>query len=742
ARSQPGKRIPLWLQRLRAADLLQVVRQYPDFPILAETSRDCLHDVFDLGALRQVADALQKGEIRVHYVQTPLPSPMASGLMFDFLSENLYEGDRSRLPAQAAAVSSELLADILQREAIPTIVAAEVVQQAEARWQHLAPDFQARAAEELLAIIEKLAPITAEELALRSTQEPSEWLVELQRARRILEIAAPPAGWIAAMDKDLLSGGGSDKTVLERVRRFLRVRGPIAAVQIGQMLFLPADAIKTALRSLHSQKEIVRGRLVVGTDDQRWCERQNFAELYRRAVAVRREAIKPADAAQFLRFQLRWHKVNMPGQDLKELLQRYAGFRFPVSVFEREVLRSRLCAESPNQLPEKIEEFSHLIERGEFIARGHRTGEDSRLKLDFIARGSGEAFTPQTDSPATAEQLAEKDHAVYTFVKENGASFVRDISDGTGQSAAQTLHALGSLARAGLATSEDYTALLSVLSTDPKLTKAAQPEAWLPQPLPEWTQSKRPGRRRRTLSDSVRQQVQLGESRWFLTSSFAVLGKQLDRGEIATRQARLLLHRYGILVKECYRRESGLLPWYEIFQVLKRLEWQGEIRRGYFIAGLSGVQFALPEAVALLEQIQTGGEPVKNDAVLLSTADPALPLGGTPGREMQDMHGNKISMVRAPANHLVLLGDRPVMYSENYGTRVRRLAKIPQDKMDACVGVIKSLLQLPPDIRPRRKIEIEEINGQPATACKLAEVFLRNGFERDGSKLVLWPSGL
>ena len=126
-----------------------------------------------------------------------------------------------------------------------------------------------------------------------------------------------------------------------------------------------------------------------------------------------------------------------------------------------------------------------------------------------------------------------------------------------------------------------------------------------------------------------------------------MLGKQLDRGEIATRQARLLLHRYGILVKECYRRESGLLPWYEIFQVLKRLEWQGEIRRGYFIAGLSGVQFALPEAVALLEQIQTGGEPVKNDAVLLSTADPALPLGGTPGREMQDMHGNKISMVRA-----------------------------------------------------------------------------------------------
>ncbi|MCZ6819766.1 MAG: DEAD/DEAH box helicase, partial [Calditrichaeota bacterium] len=137
ARSQPGKRIPLWLQRLRAADLLQVVRQYPDFPILAETYRDCLHDVFDLGALRQVADALQKGELRVHYVQTPLPSPMASGLMFDFLSENLYEGDRSRLPAQAAAVSSELLADILQREAIPTIVTAEMVQQAEARWQHL-----------------------------------------------------------------------------------------------------------------------------------------------------------------------------------------------------------------------------------------------------------------------------------------------------------------------------------------------------------------------------------------------------------------------------------------------------------------------------------------------------------------------------------------------------------------------------------------------------------------------------
>ncbi len=219
------------------------------------------------------------------------------------------------------------------------------------------------------------------------------------------------------------------------------------------------------------------------------------------------------------------------------------------------------------------------------------------------------------------------------------------------------------------------------------------------------------------------------------------MGKEISAAERAERQARLLLARYGILVKEWHRREQGFLPWYEIFQVLKKLEWQGEVRRGYFIAGLSGVQFALPAAVELLEKLQLeSSSPLS--PLLISTADPALPFGGAVDWDLSNSKGNKITVTRAASNHLIFIDGQPVFYSENFAVRLWRLAYIPEASLDATIQLFKSWLQLPAPLRPRRRIEIAQIHEQPAAECKLAEAFLRNGFERDGEKLVLWPSGV
>ncbi|NOY59966.1 MAG: DEAD/DEAH box helicase, partial [Calditrichaeota bacterium] len=155
-RSGLNKRIPLWLQRLRAADLMQAVSDQPDFPVLIETYRECLQDVFDVRSFREVIEKVRNGEIEIKMIETPHPSPFASGLIFRFLAENLYQEDRTRAPGYAAQVSSELLADILSREKIPTIVVSDIVDAAEAVWQHLAPDSRAGDAEDLYAIIAQL----------------------------------------------------------------------------------------------------------------------------------------------------------------------------------------------------------------------------------------------------------------------------------------------------------------------------------------------------------------------------------------------------------------------------------------------------------------------------------------------------------------------------------------------------------------------------------------------------------
>ena len=175
-RSRTDKRIPLWLQRLRAADLLQVVRDVPDFPILLETYRDCLQDLFDINALETVINEILKGDITIHYVQTSSPSPMTSGLMFRFLAEQMYDYDRFRTAGHAAEISSELLADILLKETIPTIVNAEIVGKAESFWQYTQEERKARDAEDVFEIISKLGPISKDQLALRCAEPPGSWL--------------------------------------------------------------------------------------------------------------------------------------------------------------------------------------------------------------------------------------------------------------------------------------------------------------------------------------------------------------------------------------------------------------------------------------------------------------------------------------------------------------------------------------------------------------------------------------
>jgi len=315
-----------------------------------------------------------------------------------------------------------------------------------------------------------------------------------------------------------------------------------------------------------------------------------------------------------------------------------------------------------------------------------------------------------------------------SFLKENGASLTRDISDGTELSVLAAKEGLTELAKSGLISSNDFLAFAANLQTKPKQTSNTGISAIR-------GQRQRYGSTRRAIRESVREQLQHADSTWFLTSSFAVMGKKLSDEERANRQARLLLQRYGILAKEWYRREKSFLPWYQLFQALRRMEWQGDIRRGYFVAGLSGVQFALPEAVEMLEQLPNKTNVKNQTPVLLSTIDPALPFGRGFDWALQNKHGNKISVTRGLANHIVFLNHEPIWYSENYATRLHRIASIPESSLDDCVTIFKTFLQLPPDLRPHKKVQIELINDKPAATCKMAETFLKNGFEKEGEKI-------
>jgi ATP-dependent Lhr-like helicase len=343
--------------------------------------------------------------------------------------------------------------------------------------------------------------------------------------------------------------------------------------------------------------------------------------------------------------------------------------------------------------------------------------------IDFICRGAGNLLNQSLDLNKIIAQSDKDSIRVYSFLKQNGASYIKDIEQGTGFSTPKLQKILGKLVQEGLVTTDNYHGFLSILNKSFKRGRTSKVNS-----------------SRQMIRKNIQDRMLLRTGRWFLTESFAVMGNKLSIEEQIERQARLLLLRHGVLVKEWYRRENSFLPWYQIFQALKRLEWRGEIRRGYFIEGLSGIQFALPEAIDLLQSVpDITPSPTP---ILVSTIDPALSFGGHISWDLKSEDGNELSIVRAAGNHLLFLEEKPVQYSENYGNRIYTLNSFNPKKAELIIDTFKTWLRLPVHLRPRKKLTIDQINSKPAVESSLASLFLSQGFEKEDNSIILWPSGV
>lgn len=716
-RSQPKKRIPLWLQRLRAADLLQVVKKYPEFPIIAETYRTCLQDVFDLKNLLSVISDISKGNIKISTVNTSYPSPMAAGLIFNFVSNQVYELDRSRAPADAASISSELLADILNRQKIPAIVTKEIVEERKQYWQHLSENNKASSVEDLFEIIEKLGPIDTEELKKRSKQNPDFWLNELQKNNRIIQLKKWDNGWVIQSNSNIFTSPESIENITKQIRYLFQADGPLSKTEIYQRFPYDKQKIDDALFAMLENNELVKGSLLKDNPEELWCDRNNFAELYRKAVSLRRKSMVAVDQNNYIKFLLNWHQFNNSILSVGDIIEKYRGVCFNENIFEREILRARFSFGKNEALNNAVTEFYNLISRGEIIVHCQKDGSN---EFRFIPRSQGNLF-----KISIHDSIDKSAEFVYNFLKENGASLFDDIVNGTDLSSVQIQKSLKFLLEAGQVTCDDFASLKYILNQE-KISRLT-------------SQKKIPTRS--SVKKQVLERIKIKTGRWFLTESFAVQGKQLNEKQRIDRQTRLLLDRYGILVKELYRREKNLLPWYQIFQTLKRLEWQGEVRRGYFIDGLSGLQFALPEAVELLENMYNDQYSIEI-SLLISTIDPALPFGGNVPWNMLDLTGEEIPVTRSAANHILFQNGVPIIYSENFASRLWFLQNFKKDFIEEIINQIKSWLFLPQDLRPRKKIEIQQINNKPVISSEYSLRFLENGFEKNGEILEIWPSGL
>ncbi len=261
----PGRRTPLWLQRLRAGDLLQVVRQYDDFPIVIETVREALNDILDFRAFKEVTSRIASGAIEIVTTQTEVPSPFTASLLFDFMAVYMYEWDQPKADtlSRFVSINRELLAEVVDLESVRSMIRPEAVALVESQLQHREPGYRARSPEELMELLVRLGDLDDDEIRERCEGDGSEMVRALERdGRAVRKRVGNDRRWIAGEERALYSDLSAERSTNTIVRRFLQHRGPVTASQIVRRYNIPADVVARLATGMVADGVLVSGRLV------------------------------------------------------------------------------------------------------------------------------------------------------------------------------------------------------------------------------------------------------------------------------------------------------------------------------------------------------------------------------------------------------------------------------------------------------------------------------------------------
>jgi ATP-dependent Lhr-like helicase len=757
-----AKRTPFWLQRLKAKGLLAMVRQFKDFPIVVETYRECLRDVLDLPHLEQLLGRIQTGEVRLVPVETLVPSPVAAGLLHNFINEYLYQWDAPKAERQLQALSlrRDLIEDVLKGVELRDLLKPEAIQDVTARLQHTAEGYRARTMEELALFMQELGDLSPEEIAARTVapEQAQEWVTALAQQGRIVEIDVPAGQGHARRWVSLSQAAECQSPGQMVLLRMLRTNGPLTReAMLGRYAFKP-DWLDETLLHLVTAREVVKGRFTPGGASDEFIDKQNLEQIHRRTITLLRKEIQPVSLYAYSAFMARWQHVHplerLAGQEgLRQVLSQLRGLALPGQVWERDCLPARMA-------DYRSADLDGLCQKGECVWVGN--GKDLRRgRLRFILRGEGRLFLDEPASrEALTETMSEVASAVYDYLKQEGASFYSDLQAGLRLNAEVLQNALVELVMAGLVTNDTLEALHAVFAArteehaaeqeSPRVARSALEED-LAQRLNRPGRTNMPnGRMLRPSREQMRQAQQrvnermhgaeprqparratLATGRWSLVHRAAVLGPPLTTDERGDHLAHALLNRYGIVTRECLAGEDSTVDWSVLYQVLQRMEMRGEVRRGLFVDGLPGVQFALSEAV---EKLRSLAGMADDTFIVLNAADPVNLFGAEMPHGPESADGQPLTYARVPSTHCVFWQGKPVLVAEDNGERMTTLAGCEADIVQRAVRAYLNRPGAP------HRTAINTWNGHPALGSAAQALLQPLGFSRTPTGLERWEN--
>lgn len=730
-RRRPGARSPLWAQRLRSEALLNAASAFPAFPMILETYRECLQDRFDLPTLVELLREVSSGDLPVNEVETSAPSPFARGLTYGYVATFMYQEDAplAERRAQALTLDRALLRELLGEEELRSLLDPEVLAAYEAELAGQAEGRRCRHPDALHDLLRRCGDFRPDELVSRCEEDPQPWLAELEGGRRAVSLkVAGEERWIAAEDagryRDALGcfpPPGLPSAFLEPrpdaleslLLRWARRRGPFLSEEPALRFALPSEQVEPILTGLEERGLLVRGAFRPGGVGREWVHREVLRELRRRSLAKLRRAVAPVDGRVLTRFLCRWQGIRPPrpsrthdsGQAapsggprgrsldrLRDAIEQLEGLPLPFSALEREILPARVAGYHPSDLDE-------LGSRGELIwvGAGARGPRDGRVALYLRERFA--LLRPPSQPPA---EPSAHQASILESLARRGATFLPElIHDAGNPKREEFLPALWELVWAGLV-SNDTLAPLRILAG---------------------TKSRTPRRRRRP---SLRTRDLTLGGRWSLLGPLKAEGDGAARDgagqaepsetERAHALATSLLERYGIVSRDVVKAEALPGGFASVYGVYGALEERGQVRRGQFVEGLAGAQFAIPGAVDRLRAERE--PPVTPKALQLAAIDPANPYGSLlPWPEVAE---GAPKPARRVGCSLTLVDGAPVLYwTRDLKGAITFPAAQDPDLLAAALACV---------LEGRPEFHLATLDGEPARGSALAPVFERAGF--------------
>ena len=731
-RSSRGKKVPAWIQRLRSQELLSAIFpgqqacfenrpatiELPDHFVIEETIRECLEESTDLPRTVRMLEGIESGAIRTVAVDAIAPSVFAHRILLASDYSFLDDGERANRRSRTVTMNRGMAEDVFRKEDLSDLLSAEAVDSVVAEVTGRAAGRRPRSRDELYELIRAHGSLTQAEAEERAGEGGRAMLAELDAERRIARvnlsgesaeriIASEDKGVFAAAYPTASIDGGfqssdegrdGDGARAELVRRALKTCGPATAGEIAALLHIKESDIERILAALEGDGGIFRGHFT-RADAIQWCDRYNLERIHRMTLARVRAEIEPCADHEYAAFRLRWMRVGgaeLPADQsgVAAVLEQLSGIAATPEIWEHAIIPARIAGYRPEML-----DLVCMSGQMKWVAVAEEGIEGARpastpSRVTFIAR-KATLFVPREESaPADA-----KEQAVLEALGAAGAQYLDEVSERANVSERDALSALWRMAALGRVSNDNF-APIRMFADDRGAERALESVAHRPT-------TRHDAAVRARLKSSL-------AGRWSLIRA----GEHRAGGPDDARDLALkLLERHGILAREMLGLESTHISWSEIAFALRRLEYSGAIRRGWFVRSISGEQYALPEAVEMLRAARSL-IPAREKPVALSAIDPANPYGAV-------IAGYGIA--REAANVVVIRAGRVIAGLQGRAMITAGERGADDESFSAAVAALLALKQ---------RITIDSIDGVAALESPRVGILAAMRFHSDGRSLV------